>query len=216
VKSSAMRFLAALLCALCLLASAPAWAAMPQPGDACSRADDNMTVQGQAGTLYGHHMVCSSGVWTVAAFQVGQDASDTCNGTLTAALRWDASSTRMQFCNGSSWLTLASSTVTYAGNTPGAYSGAAGGITGAGGTNAKCNAAFSGSRMARTSDLPLLGTTEIVSGWVYDDSAMHADTVFSGGCLGFSSTSAFGTYINSNSPVAISCTITAPIVCVYN
>jgi hypothetical protein len=89
-----------------LLAANLAFPALAQsPGASCSPDGQSLTMK--SGTLYGVHLICSGGVWTIAGFQVG-NATDSCAAEVVGTIRWN--SPNLEYCNGSSWVTVGAST----------------------------------------------------------------------------------------------------------
>jgi len=105
-------------------------------------------------------LTCTGGVWVANPIRAGN--LSTCNSGNAGYIRWSGSA--FEGCNGTSWIQLAGgSKPTYAGATPTTYTGNLGGIAGA---NAKCAAAFPGSRMMRFSEMVfLLQTCPVVGGF---------------------------------------------------
>jgi hypothetical protein len=164
-----------------LLAANLAFPALAQsPGASCSPDGQNLTMK--SGTLYGAHLICAGGVWSIAGLQVG-NATDTCAAGTAGVIRWNGST--FQGCDGAAWVQLVSSTSkpTYMGTTPSTYTGNLGGIIGA---NNKCSAAFPGSRFMKASEAVYFYSGIIDSGWVLGDVHNGSDgSGGAGGCYGY-------------------------------
>lgn len=128
------RLLPALL-ALFLVLSPAAFAAEPQPGDACTTNEAFMRIGGQENPGSGHFMVCAGGVWVnfidylsasgyvgvkktapAAPLHVGGEAiigtttGLACNSTRAGGLRWSSANSTFEMCDGTSWQKIAAST----------------------------------------------------------------------------------------------------------
>ena len=168
-----------------LLAANLAFPALAQsPGASCSPDGQSLTMK--SGTLYGAHLICAGGVWSIAGLQVG-NATDTCAAGTVGVIRWNGST--FQGCDGAGWVQLVSSTSkpTYMGATPSTYTGNLGGIIEA---NIKCSAAFPGSRFMKASEAVYLYSSVPAVGWVLADvnsylGIANSDIFTGGGCEGY-------------------------------
>ena len=152
---------------------AAAWAT---PGAACTQEGANANSDG--------FLTCTGGVWVSNAVLMGS-TSATCDSTKAGYIRYTGG--KFEGCNGTGWIQLAGGgkPSSYAGATPTTYDGNAGALTG---INAKCNAAFPGSRVMRADEVLWFASSMSVSGWVFDDSGMNNHTYHrNGGCKGFAS-----------------------------
>lgn len=111
-----MRFLksfpiavAAFICVAAIAILAPTPAAAQAEGASC--ATNGNTAPGTAGSG-GQNLVCSSGTWQYVPYQFGTTAV-TCSSTYAGMVRWNSTSSILQFCNGSTWTTLTPCQLTF-------------------------------------------------------------------------------------------------------
>ena len=206
MRKSALAMLAVILSLTGTSIAAP-WAV---PGGACTQEGANANSDG--------FLTCTGGVWVSNAVLMGT-TSATCDSTKAGYIRYTGG--KFEGCNGTGWIQLAGSgkPSSYAGATPTTYTGNLGGIEGA---NAKCAAAFPGSRMMKASEIVWFASSMVTSSaWVFDDiGALLPSHTYGegGGCLGYSmaGSTTYGLNHGSGSLRGEFCNTTARIHCVID